>query len=122
MQTRHVQARCIADVVQPRGSVQQVRIRAENSRQALCPGGDTLDVSPAAGERFLQECPGELLCPGCQRGHAAQAKGGCGGTFTDVAGRPETSCSAQESPSSGGGAGHSEMDPAPFGVLQIPGA
>ena len=63
VQVRHIKVGCVADVVQARGSFQQFRVRAENSRQAMCPGGDTLDVRPAAGERFVEECPGELLCP-----------------------------------------------------------
>ena len=88
VQACHVKVGCVADVVQPRGSLQQIRVRAENSRQAMGPGGDTLDVCPAAGERFLQERLGVLLRPGCQCGHAAQARR-LGGTFTDVAGRPK---------------------------------
>jgi hypothetical protein len=31
-------------------------------------------VCPAAGEGLLEECPGEMLGPGCQRVHAAQAR------------------------------------------------
>jgi hypothetical protein len=64
----------VTDVVQPRRGFQQIGVRAKNGRKAACPGGDALDVRPAAGERFLQECPCELLRPGCQCGHAAQAR------------------------------------------------
>ena len=53
----------VADVVQPRGGFQQIGVSAENGCQAACPGGDALDVCPAAGEGFLEECPGELLRP-----------------------------------------------------------
>ena len=53
----------VAEVVQPGGGFDQVGVRAENSRQAACPGGDALDVRPAAGQGFLEECPGELLRP-----------------------------------------------------------
>jgi hypothetical protein len=38
------------------------------------PGGDALDVRPAAGERHLKEIPGELSGPGSRRGHAAKAR------------------------------------------------
>ena len=63
VQARDGKVGCVADVVQPRGGFQQIGVRAENRRQAACPGGDALDVRPAAGERFLEECPGELLRP-----------------------------------------------------------
>ena len=53
----------VADVVQPRGSLQQLGVRAENGCQAACPVGDALDVRPAAGQRLLEEFPGELLRP-----------------------------------------------------------
>jgi hypothetical protein len=41
----------VADVVQPRGGFDQIGVRAEDRRQAACPGGDALDVRPAASER-----------------------------------------------------------------------
>ena len=63
VQARHIKVGCVADIVKPRGSFQQIRVRAENSRQATCPGGDALDVRPAAGERFLEERLGEPLRP-----------------------------------------------------------
>ena len=53
----------VADIVKPRGSFQQIRVRAKNSRQATCPGGDALDDAPNAGERFLEEGLGEPLRP-----------------------------------------------------------
>ena len=56
----------VADVVQPCGGFQQIGVSAENGCQAACPGGDALDVRPAAGEGFLQECLGELFGPGSQ--------------------------------------------------------
>jgi hypothetical protein len=61
VQARDGKARRVADVVQPRGGLQQIGVRDENGRQAACPGGDTLDVRPAAGEGLLQEFLGELL-------------------------------------------------------------
>ena len=63
MQARGGKAGRVADVVQPRGGFQQIGVSAENGRQAACPGGDALDVRPAAGERLLEERPGELLRP-----------------------------------------------------------
>ena len=53
----------VADVVQPGGGFQQIGVRAENGCQAACPGGDALDVRPAAGQGFVEECPGELFAP-----------------------------------------------------------
>ena len=53
----------VADVVQPGGGFQQIGVRAENRCQAACPGGDALDVRPAAGQGFAEECPGELFAP-----------------------------------------------------------
>ena len=52
-----------AEVVQPRGGLQQIGVRAENGCQAACPGGNALDVRPAAGQGLLHECLGELLRP-----------------------------------------------------------
>ena len=49
VQARHNKVGCVADIVQPRGSLQQIRVRAENSRQAMYLGGDTLNVRPAPG-------------------------------------------------------------------------
>ena len=53
----------VADVVQPGGGFQQIGVRAENGCQAAGPGGDALEVRPAAGKGLLQECPGELFAP-----------------------------------------------------------
>jgi hypothetical protein len=53
----------VADVVQPGGGFQQIGVRAENRCQAACPGGDALDVRPAAGQGVVEECPGELFAP-----------------------------------------------------------
>ncbi len=63
MEARDGKARCVADVVQPCGGFQQIGVRAENGYQAAGPGGDALDVRPAAGDGLLEECPGELLRP-----------------------------------------------------------
>ena len=93
VQARHVKVGCVADVVQPRGSLQQIRVRAENIRQAMCPGGDTLNVCPAAGRDSCRSAPASC----CAQDASVVMRprlGGCGGTFTDVAGRPKTSCSA----------------------------
>jgi hypothetical protein len=49
MQTGGGEAGGVADVVQPRGGFQETGVRAENRCQAACPGGDALDVCPAAG-------------------------------------------------------------------------
>jgi hypothetical protein len=63
VQARHSKVRCVADVVQPRGGFQEIGVSAENRRQAACPGGDALDVRPAAGEGLLEERLGELFGP-----------------------------------------------------------
>jgi hypothetical protein len=73
VQARGGKAGGVADVVS-RGGFQQIGVRAEKSRQAACPGGDALDVGPAAGEGFLEECPGKLFGPRSQRVHEAQAR------------------------------------------------
>ena len=59
VQARHGQAGGVADVVQPRRGLQEIGVQAENGCQAACPCGDALDVRPAAGEGFLEECLGE---------------------------------------------------------------
>jgi hypothetical protein len=53
----------VADVVQPGGGFEQVGVRAEDGCQAACACGDALDVRPAAGQGFVEECPGELFAP-----------------------------------------------------------
>ena len=64
----------VADVVQPGGGFQQLGVRAENGCQAACPVGDALDVRPAAGQRLLEEFPGEFLRPRWECVHAGQAR------------------------------------------------
>ena len=44
VQACHGQAGRVADVVQPRGGVQEMGVRAQNRCQAACPLGDALDV------------------------------------------------------------------------------
>ncbi len=63
VKSSHGEVGCIADVVQPCGCFQQIGARAENWCQAVCSGGDTLDVRPAAGQRLPEERLGELLRP-----------------------------------------------------------
>jgi len=63
VKARHNQARRVADVVQPRGGVQEIGVRAESGCQAACPRGDALDVRPAAGKGPLQKRPGEIFGP-----------------------------------------------------------
>ena len=63
VQARRGQPGRVADVVQPRGGFQEIGIRAENGCQTACPRGDALDVRPAAGQRLLQERPGEIFGP-----------------------------------------------------------
>ena len=53
----------LADVLQSRGGFEQIGVRAENRCQAVCPGGDALDVRPSAGHGFVEERPGELFAP-----------------------------------------------------------
>ena len=57
----------VADVVQPRGGLEQPGVRADGEREAAGPGGDTLDVGPAAGKSVGEEGAGEVLRPGCER-------------------------------------------------------
>jgi hypothetical protein len=63
MQAGDGEAGGVADVVQPRGGLHQLGVRAENRCQAACPRCDALDVRPAAGQGLLEEFPGELLRP-----------------------------------------------------------
>ena len=44
-----------------------------DGREAAGPGGDALDVGPAAGKRVGQEGAGEVLSPGCERVHEIHA-------------------------------------------------
>ena len=63
VQAREGKAGGVADVVQPRGGFQQIGVSAENRRQAAGPGGDALDVRPAARERLLEERLGQSVRP-----------------------------------------------------------
>jgi hypothetical protein len=63
VQARRGQAGRLADVVQPRGGLQEIGVSAENRCQAACPRSDALDVRPAAGQGHLQECLGEIFGP-----------------------------------------------------------
>jgi hypothetical protein len=74
-----VQAGCgefgeVADVVQPGGGLQQSGVSAEGGRQAARPGGDPLDVRPAAGKGPGQQGAGEALSPGGRRLHVIKAR------------------------------------------------
>ena len=69
MQTRDGEIGCVADIVQPRRGLQQISIRAENRREAAGPGGDALDVGPAAGKFVGEQGAGEVLGPGCEGLH-----------------------------------------------------
>jgi hypothetical protein len=90
-------AGCVADVVQPGGGFQQVGVSAENRCQVACPGRDALGMRPAAGKR---------LCRSARASCSAQEASvfmrprldSCGGTFTGVACRLKTSCSASRPP------------------------
>jgi len=74
VQARHGQVGRVADIVQPRGGFQEVGVSAENGCQAAGLGGNALDVRPAAGERILEECLGEIFSPRSQSVHAAKAR------------------------------------------------
>ena len=63
----------VADVVQPRGGLEQSGVRAEGGGEAAGPGGDALDVGPAAGKGVGQEGAGEVLSPGCEGVHVIHA-------------------------------------------------
>ena len=68
VQAREGKTGRVSDVVQPGGGFQQVGVSAENGCQAACSRGDAPRVRPAAGERLLQECPGQLFGPGSMAG------------------------------------------------------
>ena len=63
----------VADVVQPRGGLEQVGVGAEGRVEGAGPGGDALDVGPAAGKRISEEGAGEVLSPGCEWLHEVHA-------------------------------------------------
>lgn len=84
VQARHGKARRVSDVVQPPGRLQEIGVRAQNRCQAACPGGDALDMRPAAGEGHLQECLGEIFGPRAS-GFMRPRLDNRLGTFTDLA-------------------------------------
>ena len=59
----------VADVVQPRGGLEQAGVGAEGGGEAAGPGGDALDVGPAAGKGVGEEGAGEVFSPGCEGVH-----------------------------------------------------
>ena len=61
MQAGGDEAGGVADVVQPRGGFRQSSVGAENWRPAACPGGDALDVRPAAGRLVEGGVPGRAV-------------------------------------------------------------
>jgi hypothetical protein len=63
----------VADVVQPRGGLEQSGVRAKGEGEAAGPGGYALDVGPATGKRVGQEGAGEVLGPGCDWLHEVHA-------------------------------------------------
>ena len=56
----------VADVVQPGGGLEQVGVGAEGTAEGAGPGGDALDVGPAAGKGVGEEGAGEAFGPGCE--------------------------------------------------------
>jgi hypothetical protein len=63
MKTSLGQLRRVADVVQPSGGFEQVGVITENGSQDAGSRGDTLDMSPAAGEWDFEELARKLLSP-----------------------------------------------------------
>ena len=53
----------VADVVQPGGGLQQPGVGADGGCEAAGPGGDALDVSPAAGHGSFEQGAGEAFGP-----------------------------------------------------------
>src|SRR5271165_7102978 len=80
----------VADVVQPRGRLEELFIGTEGGLEAACAGGHALDVRPAPGKRLLQEVAGEDFGPGGKGVHNLRLRTQPG-TFTDVMCRLETS-------------------------------
>ena len=64
--------------------------RPKDGGEAAGPGGDALDVGPAAGKSVGEEGAGEVLSPGCEVSHEIHASQ-LAGTCTDAACRLETS-------------------------------
>jgi hypothetical protein len=84
MQAPHGQAGRVADVVQSRGSFQEIGISAENGCQAACPPGDALDVRPAAGQGSCRSVRARCLADEASAFMRPRLDGRRG-TFTDVA-------------------------------------
>ena len=63
----------VADVVQPRGGLEEVGVGAEGRLEGAGPGGDALDVGPAAGKGVGEEGAGEAFGPGCDGLHEVHA-------------------------------------------------
>jgi hypothetical protein len=54
----------VADVVQPRGCLEEFSIGGGRWSEAACPGGHALDMGPAPRKGVLQEVAGEVFGPG----------------------------------------------------------
>ena len=63
VQARRSQVGRVSDVMQPCGGFQEFSVSAQNRCETACPGGDALDMRPAAGQGHLKEYPGELFGP-----------------------------------------------------------
>src|SRR6185437_17055202 len=79
----------VADIVQPGGGLDQVGVGAEGRLEGAGPGGDALDVGPAAGQGIGEEGAGEAFGPGCGALHKPTLVS-LAGTFTDAVCRLET--------------------------------
>jgi len=55
------------------GGLDQVGVGAEGRLEGVGPGGDALDVSPAAGKSVGEESAGKAFSPGCDGLHKADA-------------------------------------------------
>ena len=82
MQAREGKAGGVADVVQPRGGLQKIGVRAEDGCQAACPSGNALDVCP------VMDGPGEVSWTPCICAPAREAAGR--GRAWDTSGSPVT--------------------------------
>jgi hypothetical protein len=80
----------VADVVQPGGGLDQVGVGAEGRLEGAGPGGDALDVGPAAGQGVGEEGAGKPSAQAamvCMKSTLVRLAG----TFTDPACRLRTS-------------------------------
>src|SRR5690349_13674019 len=68
MKTGSDQARGVADIVKPRGRLDQVGVAAEDGREATGPGGDAVRVSPATRQGNLKKPASGLFGP-CSQCH-----------------------------------------------------